>query len=203
MKSRNIAGGITAVVVALGLSVAGTLPANAAESSSALAVGQTVVVTTPMHVGGFDAAIAQKDGFQLVTGADGITRSVPVTAAAKAATGGKSAEVASPDGTVSGDCGISSLAISKSTTEDIREVTSYRVDLVALSQHWIVDAISPEGSYEHNFSGLNDSTTWTGIDNDVYVYSSEHGVIAHVESGSFAELFDGEICYSGGPTSSV
>ncbi|WP_216364047.1 hypothetical protein [Subtercola boreus] len=148
-----------------------------------------------------DAKRAKAEGFEIVTGADGVTRSIPVTAAAKAATGGKSIAKASPNGTVSGGCGISSPAITRTSTANIREVTSYRVNFPSVAQNWGVDAISRTGGYFHDFSGLNASTTWTG-EAVVYV-SNSTGVTAHVSFGSFAEIIGGGICYSGNPTSNT
>lgn len=205
-KLRMSAAALLSAAIAVSL-LGLAAPANAAPAKATPAV-RTVVSseTVPMTHGGWDPAIAEAHGFKIET-INGQTTSVPVTDAAKKLAAGwatkKSSLAVSPDNTVSGNCGSSTVTavLTNTTTGALKVVTSYYVYAPSVEQHWYVDEYSTYGEYLHefNFSGFNASNSWVSAPQTYTTRYANVGGDVQVTLGSFAALADGDICYSGGP----
>jgi hypothetical protein len=101
----------------------------------------TVTTTAPMVSRGYDAKVAEANGFTIVTDADGTQRSVPVTDAAKAIVASAKPSGVHVLNTVSGDCGSSTVTAVYAGNAKVTVVSSYRVRLTAVEQQWHVNAV--------------------------------------------------------------
>ncbi|OII15778.1 hypothetical protein BIU97_14000 [Curtobacterium sp. MCBA15_009] len=182
--------------VAAGIAVAAPTSANA--------VVETTSVTMPMTITGYDAKVAEAHGYKIVTDADGVQQSVPVTAAAKkqAAKDAASNLATRPGGVstkniVYGSCGSSSLNIVR-YVNGIRISTGYSVKAATVQHTWNVDGSTLSKAYSEGFSGLNNKSYWNAT-HDVAIAgnASAHGT---VRAGSSALLVTGARCTSGSPT---
>lgn len=165
----------------------------------------TTVKTTPMYIAGYNEEVAEEHGFKIVTDKDGNEHSVPVTEEAKEIVAAQD-EPANEDGIelqniVYGDCGSSSVFIAKSSPTEISIATSYSVYTTSISHQWEVGGSSPDGVWSEGFSGLNSGSSWSAV-HEAYVGDSSD-VFAGVTEGSFAQLIDGAVCYSGGPSDRI
>ena len=199
-KSKVAIAAITgSIAMVLGLGIA---PATAATT--------TTTTTAGMYASGFDTKVAEAHGFKTET-VGGVTKSVPVTDAAKALAAAfrptSSLRGVHPNGTgVSyGPCGTSTItAIYSSGHATV--TTAYSVYTIAGSQTWSVTVNLDSGSFYQtlNFSGLNNAPTWRGAPQRTSG-SNTHVLGGHalVSPGSFAILIDGTICFSGSPVAVI
>ncbi|MBD5382251.1 hypothetical protein ACR8AL_05025 [Clavibacter sepedonicus] len=189
-----------AAIGAAALLLAAAVPAQAALAST------TRTVVTPMSFGGFDAAAAKAQGFELQT-VNGRTVPVPVTAEAKrewAEASADEAAIVHPDGTVEGNCGSSTVTAVYNGGNTIRVVTSYVVKAPAVDHAWFVDeSLVATGTKVHqfNFSGLSTGRlSWTSDPQiSPAIRDTQQGGSTQVTLGSHAVLLGGFVCYSGGP----
>jgi hypothetical protein len=137
--------GLAAPVVVVAASLALAVPAYPQ------AEPQTVVITSPMQITGIDKAVAAAHGFTIRKNRQGqeyeVTRSGQVV----------------PGSTVRGDCGTSSVSISrKKTGLGYSVTTSFTTLLPAVAYIWTVDVFGPQ---EHRFTWAGPlifDTKWTG-----------------------------------------
>lgn len=189
---RIIAGG-AAIAVALGLAIGA--PASAEDLP-----GVSRTETAPMYVTGYDEATAAAHGFRIEVDSDGTPRSIPVTAEARAIMDAAkiSGSTMEPFNTVPGNCGTSSLFISKNGSTKINVMTAYSVYIASVQHTWNVDGYVTSGTWSEPFSGLNFSTTWAAT-HVVSVRDNYEGY-GKVRAGSSALLINGFVCTSNQPT---
>ncbi len=193
MKHKRLLG-IAVTLAMVGASLLAATPAVAAGPSDVVYSS-----TAPMNIIGYDKAVAEANGFTIVTDQDGTQHSVPVTKQAKAQVAAANS-VVKPLNTVYGDCGTSSLYIQVKWATVLMVSTGYSVVLASVSHIWNVDGAVSSGTWSNGFSGLNFSTTWSATHN-VNVGNGAHG-FGSVRPGSEATLINGVICASGGPSDS-
>jgi hypothetical protein len=108
----------------------------------------------------------------------------------------------SPYGIVVGDCGYSYINLmEKSNGQPVRMTTGFHVNDAAISYNWNASVGGP--NYQHTYlssGNLAFRNDWNGSHNSDLNYP--HGVYyASVSSNySYALLFWGGLCVSGGPT---
>lgn len=180
-------------------------PMASADSGSGKAK-DAQVIETPMTVKGFDRTVAEANGFRIETGPDGVERSVPVTAKAKAlaetareakakAKGVKVDQVV-PYGSVSGSCGSSFVTAAKLSNDILAVNTGYSVYMGVWTRSWYVNAVGWIDSASFNFSGGSTGPSWSAQGAQTAVGPG----VAVVPISSYVILNDGSACYSGGPT---
>jgi hypothetical protein len=164
------------------------------------------VIEAPMVAAGFDEDVARANGYQIVTDANGEKRSVPVTAAAKAAEAQLLAKQKA-EGTISplanvvvGDCGSSRIVIVDGPEfRDAGISTSFNVNRPAVNYSWFVDITGNATSTRRTFSGgLAFRTSWQHT--FVHTVPAAGTYIASVAKNSNAVLNNGTLCFSGGPS---
>jgi hypothetical protein len=175
---------------------ADTLEEPTTDSSSASA---------PMTVVSYDAAVAEANGYQIVTNPDGTQSSIPVTDEAKAQQAAADAAKAeyesggvSARGVVDGDCGSSWISASKIANDTVAYQTGYIVWGAVVDSQWTIVATGfITGNSVTLHPGANAGTWETegGVNNVV-----GPGVAGVTTGSSFAVLAGGQVCYSGGPT---
>jgi hypothetical protein len=159
-----------------------------------------------MTVASFDRAIAEANGYAIVTLPSGTVASVPKALATKAAAGDPSVLATTlGESTVGGNCGYSYIEFYArgGATADLR--TGFGVIRGAISYWWRVDIIDTAGVSQQRWSGsLANRTTWVS-DNGNFrrLYLTRGYAWAGVNTGSYAILNNGAVCYSGGPATSI
>lgn len=152
-----------------------------------------------MTVGGFDADVAAKNGFQITVDADGNQESVPVSDSAKALVAAAEQAGHVDLGRIGGRCGSSWLEMARAGGSSVYFNTGYSVYLPSLWHNWAVDIFSSHGGYSFGLDGGPSAPTWDdGWTTNVGNSSGTHG---NVRPGSLAVLTNGDVCYSGSPTS--
>ncbi|WP_298344910.1 hypothetical protein [Ferrimicrobium sp.] len=195
MKVRNMVRGGAIVAASLGLASLGT-GMGLTNSSSTLSTSP-IVASSPMTIVGFDAAVAKEHGFRIVTMPDGHQAAVADTVVGNAQV--------SPDGEVGGDCGISYVTIASGAPGSFSLLTGFHLDTAATDYEWHVQVDETDLNYEHDFSWggpLAFRTRWYGRDSAVNVPSGDYLAVVS-DTSSLAILWDGGVCYSGGPESST
>ncbi|WP_256728800.1 hypothetical protein [Microbacterium oleivorans] len=183
------------------------MPQAALAATPEPAAPETISETAPMVVGGYDAAVAEANGFKIVTHEDGTQESVPVTEAAAAqlqqadqrrAEAQLESAAADP---VPGNCGSSWASGSKRANDTVAFSTGFIVFLAAYEHDWRVYANGFISGNYWSTGGAGPSTgskSWTGAIPGV-VGPGIGGVPAYSASASVI-LVDGTVCYSVGPT---
>lgn len=110
----------------------------------------------------------------------------------------------SPDDTVFGDCGNSSVEIVyKSNGEPVRMKTGFSVIHEAIYYAWHVEEAGSSGTgyaYNYHASGsLDFDSNWDGSHNSGDNYPTGTYAASVDGPGSWAQLDNGDICFSGGP----
>ena len=166
---------------------------------------ETVSETMPMTVAGYDAEVAEANGFKLVTHADGTQESVPVTDAAIAqrqqadqlrATAQQDAS--SPSGIVCGDSWASGTKIANDT---VAFSTGFLVYGAAHAHTWTVYAVGAITANSWTTSGAGPASgtkSWTGAIPSVI--GPGVGGVPFASTSASVILVDGTVCYSVGPT---
>jgi hypothetical protein len=193
---RRLIAALTATV-AMAVLPAGAALANGAGAGNSDApdtsLVSTQVVTKPMTFGGYNVAVAEANGYKIVTATDGTQSPVPVTAQAKAET-----EV-TPMNTVPGDCGTSSLSAAKLANDTLAVHTSYNVPFAVAQRSWRVNAQSILGwNASIPFSGPTGGF-WSG-DGTAWIVGPG---VAIVPLTAWVMSSTGQTCYSGGPTAAL
>jgi hypothetical protein len=204
-KVSKYAAQVSCLLLAMAFTtVSPAVAANVAPSEELLMSDASVSTeTAPMFIAGYNEEVANANGFEIVIDEDGNTHSIPVTDEAKKLAA-EFEQVPDPGfstfGTVLGDCGTSSLFVSKSGSTKVYVTTSYSVYAPTWEHHWYVDGAAASGGFTINFSGGNyaSSNKWNAW-RDVSV-NNNVSAFAQVRAGSFAQLITGAICYSGAPS---
>lgn len=198
--------GVVATVLALGFVLSTCTGAHAAPTEPAPPSGG--VVTVPMQFAGFDVAVANANGFEIVTASDGTQSSVPVTDEAKKIRAEADARavgaggVGGRDGVVTnsivyGNCGYSYVWAEKQSGDLLITNTGYGVPMDVYARNWsliITSSWSGGGAYSFPVSGSG--PTW-----DINHYAKVVG-FGNVSASGSTVLVDGTTCYSGNPNAS-
>ncbi|PZF66464.1 hypothetical protein DEI81_02385 [Curtobacterium sp. MCBD17_013] len=186
-----------AAITALGVPAAANA-ATVAPSSPA-----TVHISIPMTFGGYDVAVAEEDGYQIVTGPGGVQKSVPVTPAAKQEAAAAAATAPSgvhTDDEVNGNCGLSYLDGSKGANNTITYDTGWLVRDAVKKWHWYVEADGFLTGSHHSWSGTAHDAEW-GVSNQKLTAIGPGTIfVPGVSAEAETVLVDGSTCYSGGPS---
>lgn len=202
MNCKTLLGGL-AVLAAAGASLFAATPALADEGIGSPGGELTYSVTAPMYISGYDEARAEANGYTIVIDEDGNPHSIPVTEEAQAEAAAAAAAYEGtirPFNTVFGDCGSSSLFISRSGSTTLVVSTGYAVIAPSVGHTWNVDGAVTSGAWSEGFSGLAFSSSWSAVHN-VSVGNNSSG-FGLVRPGSEAYLANGLTCTSGGPSDS-
>ena len=183
---RKLVSAITlALALGAGLVVAG--PAHAAVTPAP--APQRVEITIPMHVVGFDAAVARAHGYVIRTDAHGREYSVKA---------GASPDV-TPDNLVWGLCGFSYLYYNALGNSKVEVNTGFAVAGLAVIYWWKYWMQDLGGTSSHIHSGgLDFQSSWDTT--DTWPGMTPGPSTAWVDTGSDAILSSGAVCSSGGPS---
>lgn len=172
-RGSRMAALLAGVVALVGLSAATAGTATAAEAPF------TVRITVPMHVVGFDAAVARAHGYTVMTAPDGHQYAV-----AKGAL--------QPATTVEGNCGTATMDYTATGGKAATVYTGFTVDDSAWYFNWAVSVVDNAGVGNDSWGDpLNSDSHW-------YVtWDTHHSVTGYsyatVTSGS-ALLDNGDAC---------
>ena len=100
---------------------------------------------------------------------------------------------------VEGDCGLSFVEVELEAVGWYRVRTGFHVDRRAVEYHWKVNVVGPSVNRNHTWSGpLRFRRDWRGSrKGDIQGEGFHEATVVPPES--YAVLFDGGVCYSGGP----
>lgn len=137
------------------------LPAGASvDQSDPVADTRAIRVDVPMEAVGFDHAVAEENGFEIVMRPEGTEISVPVTAEAKERYLDESSSMAPLD-SKTGNCGTSHLYVGTPSSRSIQIDTGFSVNRWVIKRTWTVSgAVSSGGIYE-TFNGGISGATWS------------------------------------------
>jgi hypothetical protein len=193
MKKQVLA--LAAVAGLIAATLGAVAPAYADGEGDGDGDGDELVVST-MSVVGYDEAVANANGFEIVTHPDGQWESVAVTPEAQAIRAEYGGSVASRRVTVPGTCGTSWIELLPNISY-VRVNTGYSVAApVANRISWVVQAASIGGLPTVSWPSGPSPATWQGIGS---FSTGGIGGWAWVTSSSSVLLIDGRICSSGGP----
>lgn len=162
---------------------------------------ETVSASMPMSVDSYDAAIAEANGFEIVTDESGETRSIPVTDEAKAlvaAAEAEAPEVVARD-TVVGNCGQAWLNGSKGANNKVSFTTGYSVRLPVQLHQWRVSAIGTITGGEQNYAQGAGGAVWSKAGSTTAI-GPGWALVPPLSQVAMVKLVDGSTCYSGGPS---
>lgn len=179
---------VAVLLAAVGAAV--SIPAQASAASVASAPTPQLLrsIATPMHVGGFDPAVARAHGYEVRTSPDGTQ--YPVKS-------GSSATV-TPDNVVSGDCGFSYVYEYGIGNRAVELYTGYSVVSSVYQWYWQVRLDDRGGSSYRNWAGGANNGIWQ-VDQVVGGLTRGGARATVISYNSVAFLDNGWICYSGGP----
>lgn len=179
---------VAVLLAAVGAAV--SIPAQASAASVASAPTPQLLrsIATPMHVGGFDPAVARAHGYEVRTSPDGTQ--YPVKS-------GSSATV-TPDNVVSGDCGFSYVYEYGIGNRAVELYTGYSVVSSVYQWYWQVRLDDRGGSSYRNWEGGANNGIWQ-VDQVVGGLTRGGARATVISYNSVAFLDNGWICYSGGP----
>ncbi len=190
-----------AVSAALAVVGAGTL----AVAQTAAAATGTSTTSAPMHtvaVTGLVATVPDAAGKVKVRLANGDVITIPAADKDRVMARAAQEAKANPNGVVSGDCGSSNITVQeKADAHPVHMTTGFTVVIPAISYAWQATIAGPDDSYVFQQSGglfFRDSWTGTFDSTDDDVEGTYNAAV--VADQSWAELWTGDICFSGGPT---
>lgn len=148
-----------------------------------------------LRITGFDRNVAAANGYEIRTDAEG--REYSVAAGTKSTAG-----TVSPNNSVGGNCGVSSLFWGPTSGHSADIITGFR-DLIkpAVQLTWIVHVIDKYGVSDKKWSGpLDNKTSWVGTNH--FTSAGAGPASATVTTGT-AILNTGAVCTTGHPTAST
>ena len=175
---------VTSVIGIAALAFIGIAPTAA--SATDLDSPEPTTIKVANVPGGFDRSIAAAHGYEIRTTPTGKQYSVKVgTPAGTVST--------QSTGTVAGDCGYSFVTLSPGTH---RMASGFVVNGDVAFRKWGVTVQNGGIVYNFNMDGAASGASWS----DYRAISWASGVTqATVNGGSFAALWNGQLCYSGIP----
>lgn len=202
MRFRKLTIGAVAVVAL----VVGPATAATAVGESSTPPPDSPRTFAPMIFGGYDAEVAEANGFKVVTDEDGTQRSIPVTDAA-AAQLEKADELRADSRQKNtalagvGNCGSSWATGSKIENDTVAFNTGFLVFLAAYEHTWTVYANGFFSANSWTTSGpgpTSGSENWTGAIGNVS--GPGFGGVPLLSASASVVLVNGSVCYSVGPT---
>ena len=200
MKTRRSWPALAVAFAALILAVS-TTPAYA--SDELLAETDAECKAVPLNAIGYDAEVATRNGYEIVTYPDGTWESIPVGPAAVAFEEARLSAPryeAAPDnyGQVGGKCGVSWIEVVPWSSQVNRVTSGYAVTHpVANRIGWSVQVASVGGWPLLWWNDGASPTTWQGTG---YFSVAGWGGTAWVQSSSSVLLINGTICGSNSPS---
>lgn len=188
--------GAAALTLAIALAPQAAL-ADAPEDEAPTTINESM----PMSIAGYDAAIAEANGFEIVTDESGVTRSVPVTDKAKAlvSDAAEDAPEFTTFDTVVGDCGQAWLNGSKGANDRVSFTTGYSVRLPVQLHQWRVTAYGFITTGEKNYAQGAGPAVWSKSDSTTAI-GPGYAIVPGFSPVAMVKLVDGATCYSGGPS---
>jgi hypothetical protein len=201
-----------AAIGAAAIAVSGVIAGPALASAPRAPAPRHLLEKYGMYVAGFDPAVAKAHGYKIVTYANGDVQAVPINPRSGLPKGTLLKKVSASNGTtpnrtirfdnsdyslVPGDCGDSWLEGWETGPHQVELMSGFAVDLPAVKYRWTILLSDINGNSEQGASGwLAEDSSWSGTWSNLtqYVWTQDE-----VENSSYAELTDGEICYSAGP----
>jgi hypothetical protein len=184
MRRNAIRAGLAAAVTGV-LVLTGAVGAEADDLAYA-----TETTSVAMAPSGFDAAVAEANGYRVITGDDGKQRSVAVSPEAIAF---ERALERSRTTYVSGPCGNSWInAVSRGNSKFIS--TGYVVPRPVIAKNWTVQVWGWSGMPSHWWGGAT-GPSWSSS----WSFSMPGDGFANVVPGSNVVMSDGTVCASGSP----
>jgi hypothetical protein len=174
----------------LGSVVAALLAAVGSPGVAAAAVRTVKLIQTEMHIVGYDAAVAESHGYEIRTMADGRQYS---------AKKGTSPTDVTTQGEVFGSCGSSWLYETAQGNLSVYLETGFSVYTGVVGLQWNVTLTDGGGSSNVPYPSRSSSGYW--VHNKTIGGLTAGRGTSVVVPGSFAQLIDGAICYSGSPSS--
>ena len=186
MKSvRRVPVALVAAVVLGAVHLAGASEARAAN-----------VEVIPLEFAHYDHAVAESNGFRIVTNADGQEVSEPVSDEAKALVAKQSRH------TVIGRCGSASLNLARvGGTRQVFFSTGYKVPFPTIYHNWTVDLTRGGQQWSTGLNGGPTTGSWST--SRTITTNNNQGVRGIVRAGSHAYLTNGAVCFAGSPNSST
>ncbi|MBV9450194.1 MAG: hypothetical protein JO345_30325 [Streptosporangiaceae bacterium] len=196
-----------AAIGAAVIAVSGVIAGPALASAPRAPAPRHVLERQGMYVAGFDAAVAKAHGYKIVTYANGDMQAVPINPRSGLPKGTLLVKASAPKGTIRpddsgyskeyGDCGDSWIYGYQIGAHKIDLESGFDVVLPAVKYRWTILLTDFNGDSEQGDSGwLAEDSSWSGEWNDLTQYEWTND---QVENSSYAELTDGEICFSTGP----
>jgi hypothetical protein len=175
----------------VGVSVMAPAVASAATSDAPRIPQKPTAVSVPMHIVGFDAKVAARNGYRIRTAPDG--RQYTATDKTPAMT---------PYNTVEGNCGIAYVYEYAIGSRAIELYTGYGVNDTVVEWWWKVRLNDRGGTSFKPFKGGANSGYWVG---DIVVGGLTAGPAQAtvVSSSSWVVLSSGGICHAGPATDST
>lgn len=188
------------LLLAVSAASAATNSTSAPPSQSSLAV-KTTLAMHKIRVTRLLSDTPDKTGRVRVELANGAIIPIPETIKNKVMDRAAQEAKNSPDTTVTGNCGTSSVNLAeKSDQHPVRMTTGFTVDDLAVAYGWAVQITGPSYSFTYTASGTLDfDTGWSGS------YDSPEDQLAGtytasvIPDDSFAVLWTGDVCFSLGP----
>lgn len=205
MQARSLKARILTAMMTAAILVVGPVTAANADTGAPTPTSESDTVYTPMVVAGYDAKVAEANGFKIVTHADGSQESVPVTGAA-AAQHKRADQLRAADQKSVGTsaaltvCGDSWLSGAKVDNNVVVFQTGFIVYRAAYEHTWTVYATGAITGNSWSTSGpgpASGNRSWEGGIGNVIGPG-----IAGVPWGSWSAsviLVDGTVCWSDGP----
>lgn len=181
----------THLLIGATLAVTALVGATGTASAAPRQPTRTTLTETTMHVGGFNAAVAEAHGYEIRTAPSGEQYSVEKG----------SPPDAKPAGEVGGSCGRSWVYETAQGNRTVWLETGYQVISGTNAHSWSVRLRDPGGSSTVGYPSHGTNGYWVS---NRYVGGLTPGdASATVTVGSWAELWDGRVCYSGGPSATT
>ncbi|PSL45265.1 hypothetical protein B0I31_12742 [Saccharothrix carnea] len=184
------AGRAVLVGVATLVAIIGTTAAGSAAPVSPSGGNATTVVEVPMRFGGFDAAVAEANGYEIRTNPDGTQYSV------KKGTPGE----LTTNNVVSGNCGTSWVWLNARGNREVLIDTGFFVRDAVSTFSWTVVLDDSGGTTSHSFAPFYDADGYVSLPRIVGGLTVGPAAASVSPNGSnYAILVDGSVCFSGGP----
>lgn len=167
---------------------------TAAAATPQLATPYTLVAAVPMHIVGFDAATAAKNGYQIKHTATG--KEYVIKAGAP--------DVITPQNQIDGPCGTAFIYASGIGNKSISVFTGFTIlgNVPAVAYHWHIYLRDNGGTSDHTFGGVVGGQSWST--RQTYSGLTPGPEYAYVGIGnSYAVLANTDICWAGPATSST
>lgn len=179
------------------------LPAAAASADTGPqgkpGTGEEAQTTVRMTITDIDEKVAEANGFKVLINDAGVKRSIPVTDAAKAIVAESAARTGnvSPQGTVGGDCGTSTITGNKVSGDWVNIYTAYAVYAPVTHRNWQVVASGFITGFTYVWPSASTGPSWNATVGGTAVGPGTAFVPAFIAN---VVLTDGAVCYSWGPS---